>query len=64
MAINQLGSNKNHFFFVGCDPHIMGIGPVPAIGGLLSKTGYQLSDIDLVEVNLPVVPAYMLFDDL
>ena len=42
----------------------MGIGPVPAIGGLLSKTGYQLSDIDLVEVNLPVVSAYMLVDDL
>jgi len=34
----------------GCDPSIMGIGPVPAIRALLSKTGYNLSDIDLIEV--------------
>lgn len=37
--------------FIGCDPSIMGIGPVPAIRALLEKTGYQLSDIDLVEVS-------------
>lgn len=29
----------------------MGIGPVPAIRNLLSKTGHQLSDIDLIEVS-------------
>lgn len=35
----------------GCDPNIMGIGPVPAIQGLLKKTNLKLSDIDLVEVR-------------
>ncbi|XP_067939194.1 3-ketoacyl-CoA thiolase, mitochondrial-like [Watersipora subatra] len=40
----------------GCDPHIMGIGPVPAIRQLLSKTGYQLSDVDMVEINEAFAP--------
>lgn len=35
----------------GCDPHIMGIGPVPAIEALLKATNKKLSDIDLVDVN-------------
>lgn len=37
--------------FVGVDPSIMGIGPVPAINNLLSATGLKLGDIDLVEIN-------------
>lgn len=37
--------------FVGVDPSIMGIGPVPAIQGLLRVTGLKLDDIDLVEIN-------------
>jgi acetyl-CoA acyltransferase 2 len=36
---------------VGVDPTIMGIGPVPAIQGLLKKNNMKLSDIDLVEIN-------------
>ena len=36
---------------VGCDPEIMGIGPVPAIRKLLEKTGLTLDQVDLVEVN-------------
>lgn len=36
---------------VGVDPSIMGIGPVPAIKGLLEKNKMSLSDIDLVEIN-------------
>ncbi|VDK34565.1 unnamed protein product [Gongylonema pulchrum] len=36
---------------VGCDPTVMGIGPVPAIKRLLKLTGMELSKIDLVEVN-------------
>uniref|UniRef100_A0A5S6QXZ5 Thiolase N-terminal domain-containing protein n=1 Tax=Trichuris muris TaxID=70415 RepID=A0A5S6QXZ5_TRIMR len=36
---------------VGCDPNIMGIGPVGAIRGLLSRVNMKLSDINLVEVN-------------
>lgn len=39
------------FTSVGCDPHIMGIGPVPATQKLLKKTGLTLSDIDLIEMN-------------
>lgn len=37
---------------VGCDPNIMGFGPVPAIRGLLEKTGIPLEKIDLIEVKL------------
>ncbi|KAF3851306.1 hypothetical protein F7725_013078 [Dissostichus mawsoni] len=35
----------------GCDPSIMGIGPVPAITEALKKAGLTLNDMDLVEVN-------------
>ncbi|KAH7700102.1 acetyl-Coenzyme A acyltransferase 2-like protein [Aphelenchoides avenae] len=36
---------------VGCEPAIMGIGPVPAIRTLVQKTGVPLEKVDLVEVN-------------
>ncbi len=45
-----LGRLKSHFV-VGCDPAIMGIGPVPAVKGLLARTQLELSQVDLVEVN-------------
>jgi acetyl-CoA acyltransferase 2 len=35
---------------VGVDPAIMGIGPVPAIRAVLSKTKLKLDNIDLIEV--------------
>jgi acetyl-CoA C-acetyltransferase len=35
----------------GVDPKIMGIGPVPAVRKLLSRTGMTLNEFDLVEVN-------------
>lgn len=35
----------------GCDPNIMGIGPVPATQKLLAKTGLRLDDMDLIEIN-------------
>ncbi|MBW8382376.1 MAG: thiolase family protein [Youngiibacter sp.] len=35
----------------GCDPDIMGIGPVPATRKLLEKTGMKISDFGLVELN-------------
>jgi acetyl-CoA acetyltransferase family protein len=35
----------------GCDPDIMGIGPVPATQAALKKAGMKLEDIDLIEVN-------------
>ena len=35
----------------GVDPRYMGLGPVPAVRKLLSRTGLSISDIDLVELN-------------
>jgi acetyl-CoA C-acetyltransferase len=35
----------------GVDPKIMGIGPVPAVQKLLSKTGMKLDQFDLIELN-------------
>lgn len=35
----------------GCDPAIMGIGPVPATKKALEKAGLSIDDIDLVEAN-------------
>ncbi len=35
----------------GCEPEIMGIGPVPAIQMALQRVGLTLDQIDLIEVN-------------
>ncbi len=35
----------------GVRPEVMGIGPVPAVQGLLDRTGTQLSDYDVIESN-------------
>src|SRR5436305_520986 len=35
----------------GCDPDIMGIGPVPSTKIALKKAGMSLNDIDLIEIN-------------
>merc|ERR1719412_3591188 len=35
----------------GCEPTIMGIGPVPAIRSMLSKTGVALDDVSEIEIN-------------
>jgi 3-oxoadipyl-CoA thiolase len=35
----------------GVDPRVMGIGPVPAVRKLLERTGVDVADIDLVELN-------------
>lgn len=38
-------------FVVGVDPKIMGIGPSPAIKGLLAKNNMTMDQIDLFEIN-------------
>jgi acetyl-CoA acetyltransferase family protein len=35
----------------GCDPEIMGIGPVPASRAALKKAGMSLDQMDLIEIN-------------
>ncbi|MGW5456146.1 3-oxoadipyl-CoA thiolase [Nocardia sp. NPDC003979] len=54
----------------GVPPRTMGIGPVPAVGKLLARTGLGIGDIDVVELNeafaaqaLAVVRALGLPDD-
>jgi acetyl-CoA acyltransferase 2 len=43
----------------GCDPTIMGIGPVPASRRALESAGLSLSDMSLVEVNEAFAPQYL-----
>jgi acetyl-CoA acetyltransferase family protein len=43
----------------GCDPTVMGIGPVPASHKALAQTGLSLSDMALVEVNEAFAPQYL-----
>ena len=43
----------------GCDPKIMGIGPVPAAKKALAKAGLNLADMDLIEVNEAFAPQYL-----
>jgi acetyl-CoA C-acetyltransferase/acetyl-CoA acyltransferase len=39
------------YAYAGCDPRRMGLGPAFATSKLLKKTGLELRDIDLVEMN-------------
>ncbi len=39
------------FAVAGCDPTVMGIGPVFAVPKLLKRTGLKVADIDLWELN-------------
>ncbi len=43
----------------GCDPKIMGIGPVYAAQRALASTGMTLEQMDLVEVNEAFAPQYI-----
>jgi acetyl-CoA acetyltransferase family protein len=44
---------------VGVEPAEMGIGPAPAIRGLLEKTGVAISAIDLFEINEAFAAQYL-----
>ena len=41
------------FQYVGVEPHLMGLGPVPATEQLLRRTGIGLDEIGLFELNEP-----------
>ncbi|MGC4118324.1 MAG: acetyl-CoA C-acetyltransferase [Myxococcales bacterium] len=43
----------------GCDPDVMGIGPVPAIRNLMERHQLALEDVDLLEVNEAFAPQYL-----
>jgi acetyl-CoA acetyltransferase family protein len=43
----------------GVPPRIMGIGPVPAIQGILERTGLTLGQIDLFEINEAFAAQYL-----
>jgi len=47
------------FAAAGCDPAYMGWGPVPATEKLLKKTGVELKDIELIEVNEAFAAQYL-----
>ena len=46
-VLAEVGDNN----VAGVDPTVMGIGPVPATEGLLERTGRDIDDYDLVELN-------------
>jgi acetyl-CoA C-acetyltransferase len=43
----------------GCHPAVMGLSPVPAVADLLKKTGYKISDFELVELNEAFAAQYI-----
>jgi acetyl-CoA acyltransferase len=39
------------YAFAGVEPHVMGVGPIPATEKVLRQTGLSIGDIGLVEIN-------------
>merc|ERR1712151_1365131 len=54
-SVNENGMEPlcrlSSYFISGCDPKIMGIGPVSAINGALRMSGHDLSQVDRIEIN-------------
>jgi acetyl-CoA acetyltransferase family protein len=48
-----------HWAYVGVEPTLMGMGPVPATRKVLEKAGLSLHDIDLIEVNEAFAAQYL-----
>ena len=48
-----------HWAYVGVEPTLMGMGPVPATRKVLEKAGLSLEDIDLIEVNEAFAAQYL-----
>lgn len=42
-----------------CHPAVMGLSPVPAVKDLLTKSGYSMSDFELVELNEAFAAQYL-----
>jgi acetyl-CoA acyltransferase len=56
-AVDELGVRPKlrlvEFAYAGVEPHLMGIGPVPATRRVLEHAGITLDDVDLFELNEP-----------
>src|SRR4029453_738974 len=48
-----------HWAYVGVEPTLMGMGPVPATRQVLEKAGLTLKDVDLIEVNEAFAAQYL-----
>jgi acetyl-CoA acetyltransferase family protein len=48
-----------HWAYVGVEPTLMGMGPVPATRKVLERAGLTLKDIDLIEVNEAFAAQYL-----
>jgi acetyl-CoA acetyltransferase family protein len=48
-----------HWAYVGVEPTLMGMGPVPATRQVLQKAGLTLKDVDLIEVNEAFAAQYL-----
>ncbi len=58
LGVKPLVSIKE-YHVAGVDPHIMGIGPVPAIQTALKKAKLNISDIDRFEINEAFAAQYL-----
>jgi acetyl-CoA acyltransferase 2 len=45
--------------FVGVEPRLMGMGPVPAMARALGRAGMTIGEMDLIEVNEAFAPQYL-----
>ena len=56
-AVEELGPEPKMrlvgFAYVGVEPELMGLGPVPATRAVLERTGLSIDDIGLFELNEP-----------
>jgi acetyl-CoA acyltransferase len=41
------------FAYAGVEPHLMGLGPIPATGRVLERAGIEIDDVGLFELNEP-----------
>ena len=51
LGAEPLGTLRRVSAVAGVDPRVMGIGPIPAVRKLLERTGIDVGDLDLVELN-------------
>lgn len=47
------------YHVAGCEPSVMGIGPVPAIQGALDSIGKTIADVDRMEINEAFAPQFL-----